>query len=53
MATSSWFEATPTGRIISRFSQDISTLDARLMNSILAFMDRILGLFIYIYVTSL
>eukprot|EP01038_Epipyxis_sp_PR26KG_P008717 gene8717-11778_t len=38
-----WFDATPVGRIINRFSQDISTLDSELMSSLMGFLDCCLG----------
>lgn len=31
-ATMAWFEATPSGRLINRFSQDISTIDTGVMS---------------------
>ena len=31
-ATMAWFEATPSGRLINRFSQDISTIDTSVMS---------------------
>jgi ABC-type multidrug transport system fused ATPase/permease subunit len=31
-ATMAWFDATPSGRLINRFSQDISTIDTGVMS---------------------
>lgn len=31
-ATMAWFDGTPTGRLINRFSQDISTIDTSVMS---------------------
>ena len=31
-ATMAWFDATPSGRLINRFSQDISTIDTSVMS---------------------
>lgn len=42
-APCSWYDATPIGRIINRFSQDISTVDSDIMNHILGFMDCFMG----------
>jgi ABC-type multidrug transport system fused ATPase/permease subunit len=38
-----WFDATPTGRLINRFSQDIATVDKDLMYSLNQFLDRLIG----------
>jgi ABC-type multidrug transport system fused ATPase/permease subunit len=43
LAPTSWFDATPIGRIINRFSQDISTVDSNVMNHLLDFTDCVLG----------
>lgn len=41
-AECSWYDATPVGRIINRFSQDISTIDSNAMNVLMYFGDCIL-----------
>lgn len=33
-ATMGWFESTPTGRLINRFSQDISSIDTFVMSKL-------------------
>lgn len=43
LAPTHWFDATPIGRIINRFSQDISTVDSSVMNHLLDFTDCALG----------
>lgn len=43
LAPCSWFDATPIGRVINRFSQDISTVDSNVMNHLLDFFDCCLG----------
>ncbi|KAJ1426600.1 hypothetical protein B484DRAFT_349292 [Ochromonadaceae sp. CCMP2298] len=42
MAPCSWFDATPTGRIVNRFSQDISTVDSNIILHMYGFMDCLL-----------
>jgi ABC-type multidrug transport system fused ATPase/permease subunit len=42
-AECSWFDATPVGRIINRFSQDISAIDTRVIYSIFDFLDCFMG----------
>ena len=38
-----WFESTPLGRIMNRFSQDVQTVDTDVMSSLISFADTILG----------
>jgi ABC-type multidrug transport system fused ATPase/permease subunit len=38
-APMSWFDATPSGRLINRFSQDISTIDTSVMNRLGDFFE--------------
>lgn len=40
-APCTWFDATPIGRIINRFSQDISTIDSNVPHHLYGFMDCI------------
>jgi ABC-type multidrug transport system fused ATPase/permease subunit len=35
----SWFERTPVGRILNRFSQDIQAIDCDVMNNIVGFIE--------------
>lgn len=39
-ATMAWFEATPSGRLINRFSQDISTIDTGVMSRLQVRADK-------------
>jgi len=43
LATCSWFESNPIGRIINRFSQDISTIDSNTMTNLIEFLDYALS----------
>ena len=43
LATCSWFDSTPVGRIINRFSQDITTIDQNTMVYLVDFLDCLLG----------
>ncbi|RYH20088.1 ATP-binding cassette domain-containing protein [archaeon] len=43
LAPCGWFDATPLGRIINRFSQDISTVDNSLLYNLLSFLDCLIG----------
>lgn len=45
MSICSWFDATPIGRIVNRFSQDISAVDSNLIQSIYAFVRCVLETF--------
>lgn len=38
-----WFDATPVGRIVNRFSQDVSTVDSSIINNMYGFVDRLLA----------
>lgn len=37
-AECSWYDSTPIGRIINRFSQDISTIDSNTMTTLMYFL---------------
>jgi uncharacterized membrane protein len=43
LATCSWFDSTPVGRIINRFSQDMSTIDSKTLYRLVDFFDCLLG----------
>ena len=45
MSICSWFDATPIGRIVNRFGQDISAVDSNLIQSIYAFVRCVLETF--------
>ena len=42
-ATMAWFESTPSGRLINRFSNDISTIDTSVMNRLQDFFETLTG----------
>ena len=42
-ATLAWHDSQPTGRKINRFSQDISTVDSKLMNQLQDFLDCLIS----------
>lgn len=42
-APCSWFDATPVGRIVNRFSQDIATVDSSIILQMFGFMDKLLS----------
>lgn len=48
-----WFESTPLGRLLNRFSQDVQTVDCDVMNSMVNFNDAILGSLQIIFVIAL
>ena len=43
LASCAWFDSTPIGRIINRFSQDITTIDSSTMVYLVDFLDCLLG----------
>mmetsp|Transcript_7280 Transcript_7280/g.10839 ORF Transcript_7280/g.10839 Transcript_7280/m.10839 type:complete len:748 (-) Transcript_7280:82-2325(-) len=43
LSTCSWFDSTPIGRIINRFSQDITTIDSNTMTYLVDFLDCLLS----------
>ena len=43
MSSNSWFDTTPVGRIINRFAQDVSVMDAVIINSISEFVNCLCG----------
>ena len=48
----SWFESTPLGRILNRFSQDVQAIDCDVMRGLVAFLDCILGILQILFVVS-
>ena len=49
LASCAWFDSTPIGRIINRFSQDITTIDSSTMVYLVDFLDCLLGILIVHY----
>lgn len=47
-----WFESTPLGRLLNRFSQDVQTVDCDVMNSLVNLNDAILGSFQIVFVVT-
>jgi ABC-type multidrug transport system fused ATPase/permease subunit len=52
-ASMSWFDATPIGRIINRFSQDISTIDKEVMSNLRGFIECVISTLQVLFVITL
>ena len=52
MAKTCWYDATPIGRIVNRFSQDILIIDRYVLHTMLTFIKTILASFQVIFVIA-
>lgn len=47
-----FFESTPTGRVIARFSHDVNTLDERMINNLKQFINTFFRVGVYLIIYS-